>query len=98
MFNQFEQGTSCQQHIQTCFVTTGLNSEWGTDIGRLSSMSYDDVLLCPAVDTNPGNIFEFDAGWVKIAVSGLAGLDNNMGLFAFHRFGDSNFGRWFFGQ
>ena len=73
IFNAAEGASSCQQHVNSCFVSLGLNSTvesaadpFGSDPSRL---------LCPSGGSS--------VGWVKIAVSGLNDLDNNLGVAGF---------------
>ena len=75
IFDEFEVGSSCQQHTNTCFVTHGVNDETTSATFPLDS----DFLLCPASDVQ--------IGWVRMAVSGLSGLANNVGVTAFVQFG-----------
>ena len=77
MFDQFENGTSCQQHVQTCFVSVAINDDWETDMNNNSGDSdFDEPRLCPSVSPTG----HFDSGWVKIAVSGISPLGNNLGV------------------
>lgn len=80
MFDQLENGVSCQQHINACFVSLGLNDDWEAVIDR--NTSYPEIELCPAVDSDGE---EFDGGWAKIAVSGISGLDSHFGIFGLNR-------------
>ena len=75
-FDQFEQATSCQQHVLACYQNIGLDEDWASELDDNGGDSdYGDPLLCPGKET-PG--FD-DTGWVNIAVSGFSGLDNNIG-------------------
>ena len=91
MYDQFENATSCQQHINTCFVTVGLNEDWESVIDFTDS-DYGNPRLCPAVSLDNG--LENDTGWVHIAVSGLSGLNNNIGLIELGDSDDSVFADW----
>ncbi len=67
IFDEDENPVSCSPVVQNCFFDIGLNE----DTGQANSL-LGNRLLCPGND--------FNAGWVKIAVSGLEGLENELGL------------------
>lgn len=91
-FDQSENATSCQQHINTCFVTVGLDDDLDNDIDE-GDADYGDTRLCPAsgVDGTGGG---FDSLWVNIAVSGLSGLQNNVGIVMYDNDDGSNMADW----
>lgn len=78
-FDEFENGVSCQQHALTCFVSLGLTNDWNDLIlegnSEYSAISPD---ICPAVQDNSGT--ETFIGYIRIRVSGIGGLDNNIGI------------------
>lgn len=92
MFDQFENGTSCQQHTQFCYQNIGLNDDW--DLYVDDDGGYSDIRLCPAVSLGGQD----SSGWVDIAVSGLSGLDNNLGLTGLNQFDSSAFAHWMHSQ
>lgn len=69
IFNEFEGASSCRQHTNSCFVSLGLSSRFD------SVADPGGALLCPGGGSS--------VGWVKIAVSGLTGLDNALGVTGF---------------
>lgn len=93
MYDQFERATSCQQHTFTCFSDIGLNDDWNTLIDAVSAdPAYTDVRLCPAVSLDETD--GLDSGWVEIAVSGLAGLQNSLGVASLNKDDSSIIIRW----
>lgn len=79
MYDQFEQATSCQQHVNTCYVSLGLNDDLDNFAPPFVSMGDNDFRLCPSVSFDDS---QDTAGWFRIEVSGLGGNINNLGLFA----------------
>ncbi|MCH8028826.1 MAG: hypothetical protein IH874_02710 [Candidatus Dadabacteria bacterium] len=66
IFDEDENPVSCSPVPQNCFFDIGLNG----NIGQANNLLGNQV-LCPGGT---------DFGWIKIAVSGLEGLENEMGL------------------
>ncbi len=72
IFDEDENPISCSTVTQNCFFDIGLNDD-GSGFGFLqANVLLGDQLLCPG----NGNII----GWTKIAVGGLEGLENELGL------------------
>ena len=86
-FDQFEVGTSCRHHDNTCFITMGINRNWDSEIddNTGSSMGVDDFTdgsedrLCPSQQIEGQ---EEDTAFIRIRVSGLSGLENHIGALA----------------
>ncbi|MCH8028834.1 MAG: hypothetical protein IH874_02750 [Candidatus Dadabacteria bacterium] len=72
IFDEFENPVSCSPVPQDCFITIGLNEQLPE---YQTSISFPPTRLCP------GNTF--DRGFVKIAVTGYDGLENEMAMAAF---------------
>ncbi|MCH8030144.1 MAG: hypothetical protein IH874_09490 [Candidatus Dadabacteria bacterium] len=68
IFDEDENPISCGALTQNCFFSIGLNDQFGQRNALLS----DSIDLCPNNDNS--------LGWAKIAVSGLDGLENELGI------------------
>ena len=91
IFDEDEQPVSCSTIPQNCFFNIGLNNEF-EQINQL--LAVQD--LCPGNSTSDG--------WVKMAIGGLEGLENEIGLVAFlaHDDDDDNeeygFATWMYAE
>lgn len=84
IFDSSENPISCTAVPQNCFFNIGLNDEHGPTNDLLNPS--EKVTLCPTNDNS--------AGWTKVAVGGLDGLENELGLFyqTGEWFDDANYG------
>ncbi len=76
IFTSVETALSCRPIAQNCVFSKGTSDEqdtptslWGTDD--------DFTTLCPEADGR-----QFEVGWMFIEVSGLEGLENELGIYA----------------
>ncbi|MCH8029038.1 MAG: hypothetical protein IH874_03805 [Candidatus Dadabacteria bacterium] len=81
IFDDNEEPVSCSAIVQNCFFDIGINQQFFQSDTLLSSQE-----LCPNSPTR--------VGWVKIAVSGLDGLENEMGIVALSEFALEGYAFW----
>ncbi|MCH8030145.1 MAG: hypothetical protein IH874_09495 [Candidatus Dadabacteria bacterium] len=81
IFDEDENPISCSAIVQNCFFDIGLNEE----IDQANRL-LNEQLLCPGNNTG--------VGWVKIAVSGLEGSENELGIISLSDDTDEGYAVW----
>src|SRR3990170_5135847 len=86
IFDESETPTSCSPVPQDCFFDIGLN-----DVILVANPFLDnDKVLCPGNDN--------DEGWMRINVSGLGDLENEVGIYAVSRSLNTGDATWMYAE